>query len=309
MPGLKVLHNNFFSRGSGGDRKVSPILVRAPLTGLTIRNNYAVGYTSPYFVTTDDAALCGSNGSVWNSTIDDIEMVDPSIRGLFSGRAKPGYLRAIQANPSVSALRVVYGGAISALGALGGSEPVPECALLGLSASRVNYANALGVTTYDTTVAQQQKPIWVAGSGAVVTTTLNLTVVPINTPVYMASGSALSLTATTWSDALIVGRTASAGANGKVRITFENKDELRGHATVTPGVLAAGASGAVVTVSVPGLLEGDMVEGVSFSQSGLAFKDVHVSSAGSVRATPYNATAASVDFVAGTVRVKAKKAS
>lgn len=106
----------------------------------------------------------------------------------------------------------------------------------------------------------------------------------------------------------VTGQQTGYNTIGLTTVTdIRGKYTRRNLVSYDPPSLAAGASDSVKTYTVTGVAVGDTVESISFSRAGIAFKDAYVSATDTVTATPYNASASTLDAAAGNVAVVVRK--
>ncbi len=215
LDGIRIWGNKHHAPNSG-DTKVAPINIIAPPKNLDIRGNYrAGGFTSEYYVVTDnltDARASGLQAPL--NYIDQILQVEPQLRGIFGRSDEHFYIPAVTA-AAVSAEHVMYTLSYYDTIAFAG----PKVLALAASSSSTNYSKYIGVSTYAESTSS--KPLWIARPGAVIESTLDCSSSTYWDPVYVQNDGSLGLTIPATKDGLVVARVLQTIPDAKLMVVKE----------------------------------------------------------------------------------------
>jgi hypothetical protein len=204
---LQLWGNDHFS-GGRFPRKESPILVDARIRRFDIRGERFGAFNRDERITSSDADIVHSIGTVWDSFTDDIKIQD-DIRGVFVRQsAEIRRPIAAEAIPPFVAVKAVgfkttsagSGVSVSALHASDGAD----------------YEQYFGYLTYE---ARADRPIEIAAPGTVVTTDMDASDAKYYAPVYLQRNGSVGLSAPDGCRPFVVGRVITREHGAKILLS------------------------------------------------------------------------------------------
>ena len=203
-----VIKDNRFFAGTIAT-KTAPIRINGPVSQLKIAGNImSAAYTSGYMVVATANAYTGA--VAYDSYIDNIELVEPQARALFSDCDNKTFARVVNASTIIAGMPVIAVG-YSDANVVGAQTASAALALGDVLAQK----SILGIADYSE--AAPGRPVWIRTKGAVVNVDIPYNAANLSAPVYLGSG-ALTLTPPAGAEPFIVGTVVGEGAGGNTKM-------------------------------------------------------------------------------------------